>query len=274
MDVPLFSSTQGGFGVVSCDPPPDDAQAPVEFHFVHRGEDGDVEGVQYVDRDTWAATVDETTPKFWDDHIVTLDLPQERGGVLLVANWTGQRFATGSYRYTSGEEDGLQLAWHDGALLASTSTDGQRRLLPGAVDASEPDVFAQESLSCFDADDGLAQRLRLAIDVEGDVTGVSYLGSTPAGDGSANTCAVDAARDDGSTEWEVAADGTQWIRWDDDDSLDGDADGPSRLSLARDGNRYTLDLQLRHSTFCGQASVLASRIVLERGQKKCVGVTF
>src|SRR5690606_24002003 len=148
LETPAFTSPQGSFGMVACELSEDDPQAPAEFRFVHRGADGDTVGALYIDRDTLSATVDETEPKFWDGHIMTLDLPQERGGVLFIANWTGERFATSTYRYMSGDEDGLQLAWHDGALLVATSTDGRRRLLSHGADSAEPDAFVQESLSC------------------------------------------------------------------------------------------------------------------------------
>lgn len=271
-----FSSPQGSFGMVACALSEDDPQAPAEFRFVHRDAKGDIDGVQYVDRDTLEATVDETEPKFWDGHIMTLDLPQERGGVLLIANWTGKHFATSAYQYMSGEEDGLQLAWHDGAFLVTTSTDGVRRLLPGDAGSAEPDVFAQESLSCEDASrDGLTQDLSLAVDTRGEVTGVSYLATTPAGDGTANSCSVDANREDGDTDWGASVNGAQLVTWKDGDVReDGSMAEPSRLSITRKDGSYTLDLQVRHSSFCGQSSALASKIVLKRGQRTCAKVEF
>jgi len=270
-----FSSPQGGFGLLACGPSTDDPLAPAEFRFVHRDAVGEVEAALYVDRETWTATTDETPPRFWDGHVLTLDLPQESGGLLLIGNWNGQRFVTSSYRYASGEEDGLQLEWSGGGLLATTSVDGRRRLLAGDSDADQPDAFAQESLFCFDDDDGLEQRLRLAVDAEGEVTGLSYIGVTPTGDGSANVCAVEAFSDDGDTRWSRVDDATRKIAWDDGETrADGDVIEPSEVLLARDGGRYALDMRLRHSTFCGQSSVLASRIVIERDAKKCARVEF
>lgn len=113
-----FSSPQGHFGMVPCELSQDDPLAPAEFHFVHRGAGGDTVGVLYIDRGTLSATVDETEPKFWDGHIMTLDLPQERGGVLLIANWTGVRFANSVYRYMIFASPHCRRSDYDGLRMA------------------------------------------------------------------------------------------------------------------------------------------------------------
>lgn len=274
---PTFTSSHGSFGVMQCELAEDDPEAPAQFQFLHRGPDGDTVGVQAIDRETLSATVDETAPKFWDGHIVTLDLPQERGGVLLIANWTGKQFAVSSYPYGSGDEDGLELDWQDGGFLVTTSTDGKRRLLAGSADSAEPGAFAQEALTCTDeSDNGPSQDVTLAIDTHGDVSKLSYLASTPAVDGTSLSCSVDANRDDGNTQWSTTASGTQVITWADGEAgTEGSGEvEPSRVSIVRKGDLYTLDVQVQHAMFCGQSSELASRIVLKRGLKTCVKVEF
>lgn len=273
---PTFTSLHGRFGVVQCELFEDGPEVPAEFQFVHRGPDGDTVAVQPVSREILSATVDETEPRFWGGHILTLDLPQERGGVLLIANWIDNHFALSSYPYDSGEEDGLQLEWRDGAFLVTTSTDGQRRLFAGDADSAQPGAFRQESLVCQETSgDGLGQDLGLTVDTRGEVTGVSYLATTPAGDGSSLSCAVDASRDDRETEWSMTADETQVITWNDgEQGVDGGVVEPSRLMITRKGDLYTLDVQVQRAMFCGQSSALASRIELRRGQKTCAKVEF
>ena len=77
------------------------------------------------------------------------------------------------------------------------------------------------------------------------------------------------------TQWSTTADGTQVIAWPDGEvGADGGVVEPSRLLITHTGDHYTLQIQLQRALFCGQATELASRIELRRGQKTCTKVEF
>lgn len=254
------------------------ASAPVRIRFLHRGPEGDVVETHELDGDDYAATAAQAQPKLWDNHVLSLDFPQERGGFLLIANWTGRQYVVTQYRYDTGDEDSLQLAWRDGGLVVNTVPEGERRLLAVAAGDDDAGRFVQESVSCqVDAPTQSRRSLSLQVDTAGRVTGLSILALSPAVDGSAHRCSVDAGRFDGQTRWTDAVVGAAQIVFDDGEDGDGAAGQgprePSRVRVDRDGGRYTVSLQVNPSTFCGQSSELPREMVVERGASVCKSVT-
>lgn len=266
-----FSSRQGTFAAVECAVKAEDGG--VTLHFTHRGEAGGAIGTYRIDPDTLQAVVSDTLfggLKFWDGHILTLDLPQERGGSLIIANWTGQAFVFSEYAYETGDEDSMELRWDDGGFLIETIAQGKRRLrLAGP---SDPGRFAQEALACSLGAGRQMTRLALPVDVRGDITGLSYTSSTPAADGTALGCAVDAENGDGQAEWRPDRNGLLIIfERDPEDTPDGPED-PDRVRITRKDDVVTVDFDLFPPHFCGQSSEMARQIVLKKGTSTCAAV--
>ena len=261
--------------MVQCAPESDAPDARVELRFTHRGQAGDSRDTiasHWLDAETLAAVVNQEAPRFWDGHILTLDLPEERGGALLIANWNGQQFVISEYRYQTGDEDGMQLAWQDGGFLVTTVPDDQRRLLATIAADGTPGAYAQEALSCSHGAQPQARHgLRLALDTSGRITGVEYDSTTPAPDGTVYVCSVQASRSDGQSAWQASANGDLQVTFADDDSADPGSrpEQPDRLRLSHRGDSYTFDLDLFQPRFCGQSSVMAKTISLERGSSQC-----
>lgn len=268
-----FSSGQDAFGVSECMSQADDAEAGAVLQFLHRGATGDTLDTYVVGQDMLDAVTSDSLLeglKFWGGHVLTLDLPQERGGVLVIANWTGRQFAISEYAYQTGDDDSMELSWLDGAFIVQTQPEGKRRLL--TTNEPVPGAFAQEAMACSKGSGQAMQALHLAIDMSDEITGVSYMGTTPAPDGTAYVCSVDVTRDDGQAEWSQE-NSTLLIRFNQDevDTHDGPSD-PDRLQITRKDDVYTLDLDLFAPRYCGQSARMARQIRLKKGDANCVSV--
>ena len=272
----MFSSAQGKFRVLECHPavtpaPQDeDLPAPVELRFQHLGPGGETTGTLAVDAETYSAiTEDQLTPRFWDGHLLTVLLPEERGGLWLIGNWTGSEFVFTKYPYATGDEDGIDIAWKDGAFLVTTVPEGERRVLAGQS-GSGPGEFANESVACSTKVNGVEHALRLGRDTKGSVIELEYSSAIPAGDGGNHLCLIQASRGDGSSEWTPAADGELTIDIaSQDDSVPG-----SQLRIRADETRktYTVALDVVPSAFCGQSDAIAREVVLKTDTPHCASL--
>ncbi|HMN20705.1 MAG TPA: hypothetical protein PKA16_04865 [Ottowia sp.] len=201
-------------------------------------------------------------------HVFVLNLPAERGGTLVIANLREGELALTQDRYMSGDEDTARLAWRDGALLVTTSTDGTRRLLEDARgDAAVPRGFVPEVLACTARDDGGTPWLSLGVDIDGGVREIEYAAVMPGSTG----CNLSAARNDGESRWQDQGSATLI-----DFGDESEPEAPSRLRIERDGPRYHIDASqlLAHPQFCGQSAQLPEHLTLERAGGPCTDLRW
>lgn len=271
-----LAGTQGeSLQVLVCDPGSGDEPSAPELRFIHHGPSGDTASVYALDADGYAPTTDIRV-QLWDNRLLTVNLMQERGGHLVLAHWRGGTFAYSGWAYDSGDEETAALDFHDGALWVRTATDGTQRLHEDSTPGTEtPHAFVPDALTCEHRDDALTTTLQLVVDTAGRVRALDYLTLTPASDGTAYSCSVQARRHDGDTAWSDAKDGLTTIAWNDANADDGGPPDASRLRLTRHGDDYTLDLrELRHASFCGQSAAMARSIALRKGALACTRVAL
>jgi hypothetical protein len=278
----LLSSVQGHFFVAVCDQAAasnsgaasgtemegaeEDAQGAsgmTEIRFLHRDDEGDTLGSVWIENTQLSAVVDDMEGKLWGEHLLTMELRAERGGMLLVGNWTGKAFAIGQYHYMTHDDDDLTLAWDGKNLLVTTAIDGARRLIPDAVDG-----FKEEALTCTveSEEGGVGHQLSLPVDVNGEIMAFRYLATAPAADGTVFSCAIDASPEDGFSSWETLENGDKRITYEADAE---DSWGEESIDIERQGDLYTVSIGVRQSRFCGQSTEIARLITLRKGQSVC-----
>lgn len=268
-----ISGSDGSFAILECLPASDDEKAPVTLRFVHRDSGGEVMTDHRIDREAYSATVNNIAPTLWDGHVVTVDLAQERGGTLLIANLFDGRIIVTARPYQTSDDDSLVLAWDDGALVTITETDGQLRLVELRADQAAPGAFEQESLACTgEADGGTEHSIRLAIDTDGRVTGLDYFSLSPAVDGTMMSCTILAERGDGDSEWIYNGRGGSTVAL--GSFEEGEEDTRDRVRIERDEELYDVELDANSFPYCGQSAQLARRIILRPGAKRCDSVTL
>lgn len=266
-----FSSLQGTFGVEECAPA---ADARTKLHFTHRGAAGGAGADYWIEQETLETVTSDQLldgTKFWDGHILTLDLPQERGGLLVIANWTGKGFVFSEYPYLTGDEDSMKLSWQEDGFIVDTEPEGKRRLLAGNEPAAG--TFAQEAWACSRGARGQStQSLKLPVDLGGGIAGLSYTGTTPSPDGTAYVCTIDVRRGDDQAAWSQDGDSLLiTFERDDTDPPDG-PDDPDRLRITRKGDSFVVDFDLFPPRFCGQSAQMPRQITLRKGGTACVAV--
>lgn len=280
---PGFSSDQGAFRVLECHPrsayagaEEEAAAPPVQLRFQHLGAGGETTEVLEVDADQYSAiTEDRLTPRFWDGHLVTVVMPEERGGQLVIGNWTGTTFVFTQYPYATGDEDGIELAWKDGAFTVSTVPEGARRLVTGNVD-SAPGQFGNQSVTCSTRINGVTHALNLGLDTHGGVISLVYSSAIPANDDSSHVCLVMAARGNGESDWSRADDGDVTFAFPAGD--DASPGGSLRIHAVGAGSRgvpkeYSVALDVAPAQFCGgQSDVIPEEIVLNTDSPQCHSV--
>lgn len=242
----------------------DAAQDKTEIRFVREDAAGTTVGSYWIGNDDLSAVVsDALVGQLLGGHVVAMDLQAERGGTLLLANWTGDGFVITARDYMTGDEDSARLTWVRGGLQLSTVPEGSVRLVAGADGR-----FVQEALRCELQHDatGVSHSLELALGSEGNVTALHYLTTAPAGDGTANSCSVDLDAADGETDWTRGADGRQTVTFVDDDGSEGE---PDSVRIEREATGYRVDFRVRPSRFCGQSMELPGVIRLARGKPAC-----
>lgn len=280
---PGFSSSRGKFRVLDCharaaSAPEQGNPPPVELQFQHLGPTGQTSTSFQVAKDDYSAIVsDALVPQFWDDHLVTLQLERERGGLWVIANWTGSAFVLTPYEYITGDEDGLQVTWYDDGFTVTTQPEGQRRLLTGGPD-SQPGVFANESVACTDDSSGISQKLRLGLDTEGSIFDLLYSSAVPAGDGTSHVCLIQSAHG-GPDSWQRAGNGDITIDIPSNDDAIPDSQLRIRMDQAQpeqtgDGTPavYKVVLDVVAASFCGQSDAIADEIVLNAGSPRCASI--
>lgn len=236
-----------------------------ELRFVRQAAQATQINVLGVDDIDYEAVVD-VTAHLWDKHLLTLDFAQERDGRVVIANWDGARFVVSSAAYHTADEESLGLDYRDGAFLLTTALNGQQRLLEVPV-GEDKGKFRVEAVSCkLNADGKFPQALDLTVNTDGRVVALSYLGVTPAAEGS-TSCSIDADRADDQTAW--VDDGRKTSI-----AFYGDANAAAtRIRIhSEGGGSYTVDFEGSTSPFCGQSSLMARRIKLMAGQRACQAV--
>ncbi len=200
------------------------------------------------------------------DQWFILNLPAERGGQLVIAQPLGAGLAMQIRGYDSDDEHTATITWGEGAPRVDVG-DGKPWLLPKeaptgtlAQGTGEPVV-----LQCENPQEPRGQQfLTLGLDSVGRFARVDYLSVMPGG----TSCSVAARRGDDETAWSDSAAEAD-IRWGED------MPEASRLHVARDGDRYTVDTrELRWPDFCGQSSEMALTLTLHAGAASCQTVQW
>jgi len=233
-----------------------------EIRFVHK--DGANTGVDAykMDSQAYSAIVDATA-QFWDKKVVSVDLAQERGGTLVIANWNGSDFRITKVDYSTGDEESLGVDYKNASFFLTTKASGTEKLTE-VTRGADKGLYRREAVACqIDAKGKFAQYLDLTVNAAGRVNALGYVGLTPQETG-ALSCSIDADRADGETRW-TDKHGEIVIAFKDD----GKDDEPNRVTIRSQNGLYTVDFELRVSHFCGQSSVSATQIKLQAGEATC-----
>lgn len=242
----------------------DDAEMELEIRFVRKSAQGIATGSFWFDRNDWSAVVGEDQ-KLLDGHVMVLDLPSERGGTLLLANWAGNAFVITSYGYMTNDEDRASVTWKNGAVLVSTVPEGARRLV-----ANADGLFAQETLRCEikKSSIGASHHLDLPIDAQGNITEFHYFTTMPAANDVVNSCSVDLTPDNPETIWQQESKTVQHIAFEGGGGEDPD-EPEEFIQVERKGGRYWIDFSVNASRFCGQSVALPGILTLTPGKPTC-----
>ena len=103
----------GQFSAALCEPQADGRQE-IRLHWQQAA--ADHRNSVWLSASEAQALVDEPRLRLWGERLLTLELPAERGGSLLLANWNGSAFAISRQAYAGGDEEVLQQDWRDGVL--------------------------------------------------------------------------------------------------------------------------------------------------------------
>lgn len=258
-DAPWFDQVAGSgrILIVDCETP-----AGGEVRFVHKdGENGRVKAFQ-MDAQASSAIVDSNA-KLWDNKIVSVDFAAERGGMLLIANWTGKDFVLSNVNYYTGDEESLGLDYKDNSFFLTTERNGTERFTE-VTQGQDKGRYLRETVSCeIKAKGHFDQVLDLSVNTAGRINAVGYLGITPQESG-AFSCSIDADRSDGETTW-TEENGETVVAF----KGDGEDDELNRIFIRSEKGLYTVDFAVKVADFCGQSSVSATQIQLQSGEKIC-----
>lgn len=236
--------------------------ADAEIRFVHKdGANTRVDAFK-MDSQVYSAIVDATA-KLWDKKVVSVDLAQERGGTLVIANWNGKDFVVSNVDYHTGDEESLGVDYKNAGFVLTTKQNGTEKLIEVTL-GEDKGRYRREAFSCrIDAKGKFAQSLDLTVNAAGRVNALGYVGMTPQETG-AFSCSIDADRGDGDTTW-ADKNGETVVAF----KGDGKDDEPNRITIHSEKGLYTVDLEVRVSDFCGQSSVSATQIKLQVGEATC-----
>lgn len=168
-----------------------------EVRFVHKDGANVRVGAFKMDSASYSAIADATA-KLWDKKVVSVDLAQERGGTLVVADWNGADFVVSTVPYRSGDEESLGLEYQNAAFVLSTKANGKERLTQ-VTEGEDKGRYRRESVACqADAKGKFRQSLELTVNAAGRVNGLAYVELTPQDTG-AFSSSIDADRADGES---------------------------------------------------------------------------
>lgn len=211
----------------------------------------------------------------WSDHLVSVDLAEERGGRLVLGNFRDGTPVISSVRYVTADEESLVQDFRDGALYISTESMGERRLTQVEV-GDDRGKFHPERVSCkWGPPAGIRHHLDLSLATDGRVIGVGYVGFTPQHNGALTSCSIDADRDDPETRWSSDASETRidLLAAGGDHAPDGEAEADdSRIRIRSESGKYTVTFEMDASSFCGHSSVHARSITLDPLSQVCESV--
>lgn len=209
---------------------------------------------------------------------MTLDIGSERGGILYIANWNGERFVVSEYFYMTGDEDSMTLSWEPKGFLVDTIPDGVRLLVMQGNNEPKPGEFIQETLSCTIQSNDRPQpqhMLQLAVDTSGLVTSLSYQSSWTMAGTDPFRCHVHATRDDYETEWNDSDDGKTTIAINVEGTEDNDNASPANLDyvhVTRSNSNYKIRFNVDIALFCEASGIMAKELTLGKTIAQCLDV--
>lgn len=257
----------GSYSVYECLPPDYDPRGGVRLHFVLDSAGHRSTADYTLEASTYSAVLRRPVPRLWEGYIITLDLPVERGGRLLIANHTEAGFVLSAYDYNTTDEGSLELNWNRGTFVTSTQVDGQVNLVPATYDGARVGEFEPEWLGCSEEDpEATYHALRMPVDASGRILAISYLSATPTLEGAPLLCSMDFNRLDGESEWTDDGFGGVTV------TVRGSArpgQQPDQVVVTRAGSSYAVELFVMPDVYCGQSARLASEIQFTRGSRDC-----
>lgn len=222
-----------------------------------------------------AEAIVHSEAKLWSDHLVAVDLAQERGGRLVLGYFRDGMPVISSVPYVTADEESLVQDFRDGALYISTESKGERRLTRVEV-GDDRGEFHPERVSCeWGPPAGVRHHLDLSLSTDGSVIGVSYVGFTPQQNGAVTSCSIDADRDDPEARWSSDASETRidLLAAGGDRAPDGQAEADdSRIRISSESGKYTVTFEVDASRFCGHSSVHARSLTLDPLSQVCASV--
>jgi hypothetical protein len=245
-----------------------------ELRFVHQFA-GKMEVRAYPLNAQVADAIVHSEAKLWSEHLVSVDLAQERGGWLVLGDFRDGMPVISSVPYVTADEESLVQDFRDGALYISTQFKGERRLTQVEV-GEDRGKFHPERVSCeWGPPAGIRHHFDLSLGTDGRVIGVGYVGFTPQQNGAVTSCSIDADRDDPETRWSSDASETriELLAAGVDHAPDGEAESDdSRIRIRSESGRYTVTFEMNVSDFCGHSSVHARSITLDPRNQVCESV--
>lgn len=199
------------------------------------------------------------------DRWFILDMPEERGGLIVVAERLNGGLSMRLDDYEGEDEDELAIAMADGQPHVKTRKERARPIqgddAPGRLAAGSG---VPQTLACESKDRQGTQLLELKLDSTGRLASVGYSSIMPTG----ASCQLDVARGDGHSAWTEAADRVA-IGW------DGQEPDGSKLLIRREGGRFVVDPSMVPPMgFCGQSAQMALSLSLSPGEKSCQAVQW
>lgn len=77
-----------------------------------------------------AEAILDKSPKYWGDGLVTIDLPTERGGTVVIAKWNGDKWSLQSVHYMTGDEGSVSLEYDRHILRMSDARRSGMQIYP------------------------------------------------------------------------------------------------------------------------------------------------
>ena len=268
----LDQSTPSGRVQVALCPRGDGA----ELRFVHQYA-GKTEVLAYAMSAHVGGAIVHGEANLWSEHLVSVDLAEERGGRLVLGNFRDGRRVISSIPYVTADEESLVQEFRDGALYISTESKGERRLTE--VEAGDDrGEFQPERVSCeWGPPAGIGHHLDLSLGTDGRVIGVGYVGFTPQHNGALTSSSIDADPDDPETRWSSDASETRIALL--AAATDGGSETEtetksedSRIRIRSESGKYTVTFEINASNFCGHASAYARSITLDPLSRVCESV--
>jgi hypothetical protein len=87
-----------------------------------------------------AEAIGRTSAKYWGDGLITIDLPEERGGTVIIAKWSGDKWLLQNVHYTTGDDESLVLEYEKHVLRMTDTHRSGVQIYPGIEQDVRSDI--------------------------------------------------------------------------------------------------------------------------------------